>query len=209
MKVADCFSLKHLAAFRHSYDPPTSEKVDLLDERFLLAREGRYSVYYAPFGAASSPDTRVIFVGLTPGLSQLQLAAELFRSCKSETAMDPVAFARLLRSEVAFAGSMRKNLCAMLEDLGLPLLFGAEDAADLFSAARNDVATTSALQYPVFVGPHNVNSAERRTYQSLHFSVKCSICYYFLRFWPLPERLSFRSETRRAGSSSSGALPTT
>jgi hypothetical protein len=157
MNVADRFSPERLVDFRHNYDPPTSEKAELLDERFLLAREGRYSVFYAPFGAATSSDTRLIFVGLTPGLSQMQLAAELFRRSQPETAMDPTAFAGLLRREVAFAVSMRKNLCAMLEDLGLPRLSGTENAADLFSAARADVATTSALQYPVFVGSDNVN----------------------------------------------------
>ena len=155
--IAERFSPDRLAAFRHSYDPPTNEKADLLNDRFLLASEGRYNVFFAPFDAASLPDTRVIFVGLTPGLSQLQLAAELFRSRKSESAKDPIAFARLLRSQVAFAGSMRKNLCAMLDDPGLPVLSGAKDAADLFSTARDDVATTSALQYPVFVGPQHVN----------------------------------------------------
>jgi hypothetical protein len=155
--ISPGFSQDRLSAFRHAYDPITSEKVELLDERFLLAREGRCSVFYAPFDAASSADTRLMFVGLTPGLSQMQLAAELFRSSQPETAMDPIAFARLLRRDVAFAGSMRKNLCAMLEELGLPPLFGSENAAELFSAARSDVATTSALQYPVFVGPTNAN----------------------------------------------------
>jgi hypothetical protein len=151
------FSLERLMALRRNYDPPSTEKSDLLDERFLLARAGRYRVFYAPFGAAPSEDTRLMFVGLTPGLSQMQLAAELFRSTQPSIAMDPVAFAGLLRGKVAFAGTMRKNLCTMLTELGVPLLCGVDDAAHLFAEARSDVATTSALEYPVFVGSQNAN----------------------------------------------------
>jgi hypothetical protein len=180
------FSRDRLTAFRRSYDPPSTEKSELLNERFLLACTGRYRVFYAPFGAAPSENTRLMFVGLTPGLSQMQLAAELFRSTPAEIAMDPIAFAGLLRGKVAFAGTMRKNLCTMLGELGVPLLYGVDDAADLFTEARVDVATTSALEYPVFVGPQNVNFAG---------TVELSKYSLFREMLEHLEPLSFRLET--------------
>ena len=49
---------------------------------------------------------------------------------------------------MAFAGSMRRNLIMMLDELGLHDLFDVESVGDLFGTPR--LRTGSVLKYPVF-----------------------------------------------------------
>ncbi len=128
----------------------------------MLASFGKYEVYYAPFGGLPPQTTRIMFVGLTPGYSQMELAARTFMECSRELRRDPDLFAELLRSRVAFAGSMRANLCSMLDDLGLPETYGIKQSAELFEPGRSDVGTTSALLFPVLKNPGLTNFSGQR-----------------------------------------------
>ncbi|MDP9024866.1 MAG: hypothetical protein M3N13_05820 [Candidatus Eremiobacteraeota bacterium] len=118
------FGAERLAAMRAQYAPTSFDKETLLDDRYLLAAEGRCRVYYAGLGAQPSPNARVIFVGLTPGFSQMQEAARAFTETSPDVRNDPVAYSNILRHRVAFAGTMRRNLCGMLDALGFPAAFG-------------------------------------------------------------------------------------
>jgi hypothetical protein len=151
------FSSDRLHHFLESYDPSSLAKDELLDDRFILAAEAPYGVYFAPFGSLPDNAARIVFVGLTPGLTQVRLCAELHRSTDAATRNDPVAFSRLFRAHVAFAGSMRVNLCKMLDDLGLHTLLGVAHPRELFERSDSVIATTSALVYPVFKRPENTN----------------------------------------------------
>lgn len=114
---------------RAQYAPTSFEKDTLLHDRYLLAAEGRYRVYYAGLGAQPSPNARVIFVGLTPGFSQMKEAARAFTETPAHVRNDPVAYSNILRHRVAFAGTMRRNLCSMLDALGFPAAFGITESA--------------------------------------------------------------------------------
>ena len=46
---------------------------DVLNECFLMAREGRLEAFYAPLHGVTA-NAQVVIVGLTPGLSQMVLA---------------------------------------------------------------------------------------------------------------------------------------
>jgi hypothetical protein len=138
---------------RRTYAPATLEKSDLLADRYCLAQEGRYRVYFAPLGAWPPEGARLVLLGLTPGETQTREAAKQYLESPKGLRDDADSFGRLLRSRVAFKGSMRRNLCSMLDEIGVPERYGVPRSADLFDDERSDVAATSALIYPVFTGP--------------------------------------------------------
>lgn len=154
---AQCFDASRLATMREEYAPVSFDRAGLLDDRYVLANDGKYNVYYAPVGSWPKAETRVLFLGLTPGFAQMELAARAFSRVAPAIRNDEEAFAAVLRNEVAYAGSMRKNLCRMLDDLGFPNCFGVKDASELFSPNRVEITATSTLIYPVFRGAEMKN----------------------------------------------------
>jgi hypothetical protein len=151
------FTSARLRALWDKYAPRSLEKADLLDEELLMAVEGPYRVYFAPIGAIPDPSARIVFVGLTPGLTQVELCAALHHNTDAVIRNNPEAFSRLLISKVSFGGSMRTNLCTMLDELGVPEMLNAQSSKDLFESADVQIAATSALMYPVFIGKENKN----------------------------------------------------
>ncbi len=151
------FSAHRLARLRATYSPASFVTLDLTADELLLGNEPPYSVYYDPVDSWPRPTDRVIFVGLTPGFSQLELAARLFldrRAIAAET--EGRDYDDALRSRVAFAGSMRRNLCQMLDDIDMPRQLGAACTAELFAVERQDISTTSALIFPTFAHGKNL-----------------------------------------------------
>lgn len=148
--ASDTFSETRLAALRSGYAPKSLARSDLLNDEYLLADDGPYRVYYGPIGAWPLSDVRIIFVGLTPGFAQLAAAAALFLESPESIRSNEIAYSDRLRTNVAFAGTMRKNLCRMLDEIGIPEWFEIEHSEQLFSEQRPDAAATSALVFPVF-----------------------------------------------------------
>jgi hypothetical protein len=151
------FAPDRLDAFLNNYSPSSLSKEDLLNEHYMLAADEPFRIYFAPIGGVPEPSAQIIFVGLTPGLTQVELCAKLYRETDADTRNDPVAFSRLLKSHVAFGGAMRANLCTMLDQLGLQRILNVENCGVLFDAGDTRIATTSALVYPVFVNEDNKN----------------------------------------------------
>jgi hypothetical protein len=120
----------------------------LLKGTRVIGCAGRYRVVYGPFYRPPNPRAEVIFVGLTPGYSQLALAARVVRE---HPELSPHQRGSTMRREVSFAGSMRRNLIAMLDELGLQHRLQLSSTADLFESAASRLFATSALLYPVFV----------------------------------------------------------
>ena len=64
---------------------------------------------------------------------------------------------KAVKSTASFAGTMRDNLVAMLDGIGVPAALGVAESAELFGARRDLLHTTSALRYPVFTSGRNYN----------------------------------------------------
>lgn len=120
----------------------------MLADGRVIGRTKRFTVIYGPFSSVLNRNADVVFVGLTPGLQQLQLATKFVRENPGLSAEERSA---MLRARVAFAGSMRANLIAMFDELGLPKHLDLDSTAELFDRERQRMAATSALRYPVFV----------------------------------------------------------
>ncbi len=139
--------------------PPVPEESDVLDDRFLLGREGRLEAFYAPLHGVTA-NARIAIVGLTPGLSQMLLAFRVARTLLVEGWRPPEIFGEI-RRQMAFAGTMRSNLIAMLDRLGVAERLDLPSTATLFESASGQLHTTSALRYPVLRKRRNYSGSPK------------------------------------------------
>jgi hypothetical protein len=105
-------------AFRPAIDalPDEVRQEDVLNDRFLLGKERKLAVYYAPFDWINA-DARIIILGLTPGWKQTKLGFETVLSALAGGQSEEDAI-RAAKAQAAFAG-MRRRLCGWLDDLGV------------------------------------------------------------------------------------------
>jgi hypothetical protein len=128
-------------------------KSDLLVPQFRLVKDGNLEIYYAPLDFISA-DAKVAIVGITPGWTQMEIAFRQARIAlrKGLSASDALRGAKV---EASFAGTMRKNLITMLDEVGLAGALKLDSCRALFGAARHWLHATSAIRYPVFVNGRN------------------------------------------------------
>ena len=147
----------NLQSFRnavHALPAGTLSREDLLVEEFLLGRDNQVSVFYAPFDA-TTPDARVVLVGLTPGWTQMRLAFEACRDALVAGQSDAEA-SRGAKATASFAG-MRDRISKWLDELGVQSWLGLTSTSSLFEDPNRQMHTTSAVRYPTFVGDDYVN----------------------------------------------------
>lgn len=125
----------------------------------VQARSGQLTVEYAPFDHIEN-GAELVIVGLTPGRQQAANALEvLARELKIGTPRE-IAMERAKRV-ASFSGPMRSNLIAMLDEVGVPALYGRSSATEFFSDKQSRVHFTSALRYPVYLGGGNYSGTPK------------------------------------------------
>jgi len=132
-----------------------------LREKLLLAQADNLVVCYAPFEYIN-PLARVVIVGITPGQTQMVNAIKEVRRQLDRGANDGDALLAAKKTG-AFSGSMRPNLVALLDGIGLHHWLGLSSCEALFGAAAHLVQTTSVLRNPVFTGGENYNGTPNMT----------------------------------------------
>tara|TARA_Y100001935_G_scaffold254512_1_gene263787 strand:+ start:103 stop:825 length:723 start_codon:yes stop_codon:yes gene_type:complete len=129
-----------------------SQKI-LLRNDYLIKKEGVLEIYYAPFEYINS-QASVIIVGITPGWQQmLDSFSVAIESIHNGLSKDEVL--RNVKKRSSFAGSMRKNLIQMLDELKLNEKLNIKSSLSLFKESNHLLHTTSALKYPVFKNGKN------------------------------------------------------
>src|SRR5262249_14972228 len=126
----------------------------LLNNDYLIGREGKLQVFYAPVDAVAT-NARIVLVGVTPGWQQMRLAFEACRDALRDKRSDSECLVAA-KATAAFAG-MRERLPAWLDDLGVATLLNIQSSSALFEARRDLVHATSAIRYPVFTGDDERN----------------------------------------------------
>ena len=129
------------------------EKQDLLISRFLLDKDEGLEIYYAPFDYINC-NAKIIIIGITPGFEQMRI---VFRTAR-EGLLNGIPYQQVLKDAkqmASFAGSMRKNLVFMLDDLLFPQYLGIKSSHELFSTNVALLHPTSAIRYPTFVNTEN------------------------------------------------------
>lgn len=119
---------------------------ETLQSRYRLYDDGSITVAYAPMDHINVR-AQVVFLGITPGLQQAQIAFATSREMLGAPVDD---VGKEIKRRAAFAGSMRHNLVSMLDDLGLHSRLGVTSVATLFAEHDDLLQSTSILRYPVF-----------------------------------------------------------
>jgi hypothetical protein len=133
---------------------------DLINSNFLLqkAEKKKLEVYYTPFDYINEK-ARIVIAGITPGLHQMKKAFSTVLEMKDHRLSDEEILHQVKKSS-SFEGTMRNNLVAMLDDLGLPVHLGISSSSELFSTASHLVYNTSILPYAVFYNQKNFNGSQ-------------------------------------------------
>ena len=125
--------------------------LDELDKQLRIYYDDILEVWYSPHGVASS-SPKLWVLGITPGWNQMRIAYE-DAAVAIQQGLSRQEAARSAKPRVAFAGSMRTNLIAMMDELGLATALELSSSADLFGAEL--LRTGSVLKYPVFTRGKN------------------------------------------------------
>jgi len=124
-----------------------------LNDDLLMERDGKLSIYYAPFDYTNT-QAKVVIVGITPGKTQMVNALnEAHRQLNRGASMEDAL--RAAKRTASFSGAMRPNLIGLLDRIGLHRRLGIATCAALFESANHLVQTTSVLRFPVFVDGEN------------------------------------------------------
>ena len=125
----------------------------ILTEDFLSYSADRMKMYYAPHNEIINLNAKIFIVGITSGWTQLSIAYETAHK---------VLLANLNSEEIKtnfkksrFAGSMRKNLIEMLDELELNKKIHLKSCKELFNSHDELLHTTSVIPYPVFINDKN------------------------------------------------------
>jgi hypothetical protein len=134
---------------------------DRIPDAFVLAREGRFTTCYVPFESVNA-SARVVIVGITPGFNQWKNAmAEAQRQLQRGASGDELLHAARLAG--AFSGTIRPNLVALLDAIGVQRWLGIASCATIFGEDAGRVQVTSALRHAVFVNGKNYSGAPAMT----------------------------------------------
>ena len=124
-------------------------KYSVLNEQFSLYNDSDLQIYYAPHNEYINERAKILIVGITPGWSQTQRA---YQTAKDGLEMhdtdENICFQCKLESR--FAGTMRRNLITMLDELNLQVRLKLTSCADLFNSDNDLLHTTSLIKYPCF-----------------------------------------------------------
>jgi len=109
---------------------------------------------------------KIILVGITPGKTQAANAlAEARRQLVVGAPTQEVL--RHAKQTGAFSGTMRPNLVALMDCVGLPRVLGLRSCADLFGSASHLLQSASVLPFPVFLNGDNYNGTPDPTRRPL------------------------------------------
>lgn len=123
----------------------------LLTPEFLLHREGRLAIYYAPFDYLN-PRAKIILVGITPGFRQMEIAMRAARDSVWGGEADYAAICARVKYLASFAGPIRHFLLTMLDGIGLPAALGIPTSAALYAERADLLQTSAVVRHPAFVG---------------------------------------------------------
>ncbi|MDF2959893.1 MAG: hypothetical protein K0S39_1628 [Paenibacillus sp.] len=146
-----------------SHVPLTKE--DLLTPDFLLYKQDDLEMYYSPHNEYINKNSKVIVLGITPGWTQMELAYRQARN-DIQAGLPLHEIARRSKQTARFAGSMRRNLIAMLDQIELNKALALSSCTSLFDDQNCLLHTTSIIKYPAFYKGRNYSGHNPRLEKS-------------------------------------------
>lgn len=129
-------------------------KEDILNEKFELYNEKHMKIYYAPHNETINTKAKVFIVGITPGWTQTSIAYKTARDGLINN-LEKEIIKKECKRNSRFAGSMRKNLVEMLDEINLNNQLHLDSCSELFGDKDHLLHTTSIIPYPVFINDKN------------------------------------------------------
>jgi len=129
-------------------------KNDILNEKFLLESKDKMKIYYAPHNEIINKKAKIFIVGITPGWTQTDIAYKT----ANKGLINNLEYEKIkmeCKKNSRFAGSMRKNLVEMLDELKLNKKLYINSCVELFENRDDLLHTTSIIPYPVFIDNKN------------------------------------------------------
>ncbi|WP_432403968.1 hypothetical protein [Wukongibacter sp. M2B1] len=131
-------------------------KVDLLNEKFLIASRGEVAIYYSSHNEIINEGAEILIVGICPGWRQMEMAIRVTRELLNMK-LDDDEISKRIKLKTRLFGTTRKNLIYMLNRLELHKVLGLKSSDELFDGYHRDLHTTSLIRYPVFINGNNYN----------------------------------------------------
>lgn len=119
----------------------------LLTTEFQIYADQDLVMYYSPHNDYVNKNAKIIIVGITPGWLQMKTAFEAYLSCEQQSLTEKLQYTK---ETASYAGTMRANLIAMLNEIGLHNALCLSSCTELFADKLSLLHTTSLLKYPVF-----------------------------------------------------------
>lgn len=140
-----CDEIKKLTSF---------EKENILNKKFELFSKNNMKIYYAPHNEIVNEKAKIFIVGITPGWTQTSIAYRTAHEGLIKQ-LNVEKIKKECKKNSRFAGSMRKNLIEMLDNLHLNKKFHIDSCLELFENKDYLLHTTSMIPYPVFINNKN------------------------------------------------------
>lgn len=112
------------------------------------------TIYYAPHNETINNNAKIFIVGITPGWTQTSIAYKTAHNGLINN-LEPELIKKECKRNSRFAGSMRKNLIEMLDELNLNNKLNLDSCSELFEDKDHLLHTTSIIPYPVFINDKN------------------------------------------------------
>lgn len=130
------------------------DKENILNEKFELYNKDNMKIYYAPHNETINNKARIFIAGITPGWTQTSIAYKTAHNGIINH-LEPELIKKECKKNSRFAGSMRKNLIEMLDELNLNKKLHMDSCSELFEEKDDFLHTTSIIPYPVFINNKN------------------------------------------------------
>lgn len=130
------------------------KKEDILNKKFELYNKSNMKIFYAPHNEIVNTQAKIFIVGITPGWTQTSIAYKTAQDGLIKK-LDSEEIKKICKKNSRFAGSMRKNLIDMLDELKLNEKLPINSCSELFEEKDYLLHTTSLIPYPVFINNKN------------------------------------------------------
>ena len=129
-------------------------KEEILTQDFLIDKDNRLEIYYAPHNEYINSKAKIFIIGITPGFQQMSTAMATAREgIENGKSIEEIKYDCKVAGR--FSGSLRKNIISMLDEINLNKSLNINSCDELFKEKDYLLHTTSLIPYPVFFRGNN------------------------------------------------------
>ena len=129
-------------------------KEEILTQDFLIDKDNRLEIYYAPHNEYINSKAKIFIIGITPGFQQMSTAMATAREgIENGKSIEEIKYDCKVAGR--FSGSLRKNIISMLDEINLNKSLNINSCDELFKEKDYLLHTTSLIPYPVFFKGNN------------------------------------------------------